>query len=415
MMKFEEARATILDNISLLGTEEVELLDSLGRVAAEDTVAPFNLPPFDNSAMDGYAVRAADCAIGAMLEIHDYVPAGGIAKSALEPGKAIKIMTGAPLPKASDVIVPFEDATEENHAITLNKPVRMGQHIRRAGEDVKSGDTVFTAGTQIRTAEINILASLGAGFVKVYRRPVVAILATGDELIEAGQPLAEGKLYNSNSFMLAAAVREAGGIPLILGIARDNRESLREKMEAGLEADVLITAAGVSVGDRDFVRPMLEELGVKQVFWKIDIKPGKSTAFGMHGRKPVFALPGNPVSAMITFLELVRPAILKMMGRRQVIQPLLTAIMQEDMRNKSGKTFFARVRLEAIGGKLYARSAGHQDTGFQRTVCMANGIAMLPADRNNIKAGEDVAVHFLGGNLNLAEPVAREEEVASGF
>jgi molybdopterin molybdotransferase len=408
MMKFEEARTTILENISPLGTEEVELLDSLGRVAAEDTVASFNLPPFDNSAMDGYAVRAADCISGAFLQIHDYVPAGGVARSALEHGKAIKIMTGAPVPHGCDAIVPFEDATEENHAVKANRPVRVGQHIRCAGGDVKAGDTVFTAGTQIRAAEINILASLGTQFVRVYRRPVVAILATGDELVDTGLPLGEGKLYNSNSYMLAAAVREVGAIPRILGIARDNLESLREKLEEGLQADALVTAAGVSVGDRDYVRPTLEELDVRQVFWKIDIKPGKSTAFGMHGRKPVFSLPGNPVSAMITFLELVRPAFLKMMGHRHVIQPTLTATMQEDMRNKSGKTFFARVRLEAIGGKLFARSAGHQDTGFQRTVCMANGIAVLPAERSNIKAGEEVVVHFLEGNLNLDEPAAEE-------
>jgi molybdopterin molybdotransferase len=406
MLSFEDAREAILKNITSLDAEEVELLDSLGRIMAEDTVAQFSLPPFDNSAMDGYAVRIEDCRDGALLPIQDFIPAGGVLTAPLTSGKTIKVMTGAPVPHGCNAIIPIEDTVEKNHAIRIQSAVKANQHIRHAGEDVKENDLVFIAGTPIRIAEVNMLASLGKRRVKVYHKPVIAILATGDELVDPGQPLTEGKLYNSNSYMLAAAVREAGATPLILGIARDNHENMRSKIGEGLKADALITAAGVSVGDRDFVRETLEELGVKQIFWKISIKPGKATAFGMHGAKPVFSLPGNPVSAMITFAELVRPALLKMMGHRHVIQPLLSATLREDVRKKAGKIFFARMHLETVGGKLYARSAGHQDTGFQRTICMANGIAMLPAERSNFQAGEDILVHFLDGVLSIPEAMA---------
>jgi molybdopterin molybdotransferase len=407
MMSFEEARTTILDHVAPLAPEQSELLDSLGQVTAEEIIAPFNLPSFDNSAMDGYAVRTADCSHNATLPIMDYIPAGGVAHTKLTAGKSIKIMTGAPVPQGADAVVPFEDAEEANQAIKVKEPVKSGQHIRHAGEDVRQGEVVIPSGRLIRVPEINMLANLGRRSVQVYRRPVVAILATGDELVEPGQPLTEGKIYNSNSVMLAAAVREAGATPLILGIAKDDREILRSKIEEGLKADALITAAGVSVGDRDYVRETLTEFGVKQVFWKINIKPGKSAAFGIYGAKPVFSLPGNPVSAMITFEELARPALLKMMGRPQSIQPMLTATLQEDLRKKAGKTFFARVRLQVSEGKLVAWSAGHQDTGFQRTICLADGIAMLPAERGNFRAGEEIEVRILSNALNLAEMAPR--------
>jgi molybdopterin molybdotransferase len=408
MMSFEEARETILSHVDRLETERVELLESLGRVTAEDIIAPFNLPSFDNSSMDGYAVRAADCGSHASLPIEGYIPAGGVATFILAPGTAIKIMTGAPVPKDCDAVVPFEDAEEAGQQIVLKAKVRPDQHIRRAGEDVRRGDTVIPSQTPIRASEINMLASLGRSFVEVYRRPVVAILSTGDELVEPGQPLAEGQIYNSNSVMLAAAVREAGAIPLVLGIARDDRECLRQKIREGLAADALITAAGVSVGDRDFVREILTELGVKQILWKVNIKPGKSATFGIYDGKPVFSLPGNPVSALITFEELARPALMKMMGRRQFIQSLLTATLQEDLRKQPGKIFFARVRLRIAKGKLLAWSAGHQDTGFQRTICLADGIALLPAERGHFHAGEEIEVHLFSGMLNLAEATTGE-------
>jgi len=395
MTSFEEAREIILANATLMETEQVQLLASLGRVTAETVTAPYNLPPFDNSAMDGYAVRVADASKSASLPIKGYIPAGGFATTKLVPGSAIKIMTGAPVPEGSDAIVPFEEATEADGMVRIEVPPHSGQHVRRVGEDIKQGATVLPAGTVIRVSEISVLASLGRSTIRVYRKPVVAILATGDELVELGQPLPEGRLFNSNSPGLAAAVLEAGATYKMIGIARDEREHLRQLLAVGLQADVLVTAAGVSVGDRDFVREVLAELGVKQLLWKVEIKPGKSVAFGSKDGKLVFALPGNPVSAIVTFEELVRPALLKMMGHQQLVKPIEKAILQEEMRKKAGRIFFSRVRLVRADGKYLAWSAGNQDTGRLQTMLQANALALLPADRTSFAAGEEIDVHLL--------------------
>ena len=403
MTSFEEAREIILSNVTLMNAEAVEILDCLGRVTAEDVVAPLNLPSFDNSAMDGYAVRVADCNRFAPLTVAGYIPAGRAAISKVLPGNAIRIMTGAPIPEGSDAIVPLEDVEEVEGAIeaiwVVKSAPRPGQHIRLAGEDVKRGEIVLTAGTIISVPAISMLASLGRTQVRVHRRPVVAILATGDELVEPGQSLTEGKLFNSNSVALAAAVREAGAVPMILGVARDTRDDLRRMITTGLRSDVLITAAGVSVGDRDFIRQTLAEVGVNQLFWKVNMKPGKSMAFGTSHGKPIFSLPGNPVSAMITFEEMVRPALLKMMGHRDVIKPLVTATLQEDIQKKSGKVFFSRVRLERVNGKFMAWNAGKQETGLVQTLLRADALAVLSADRVSFSAGEEIKVHILSSSL----------------
>jgi len=403
MLSFEEARNLILSNVIPMEAEEVTIPDSLGRVTAEDVIAPMNLPSFDNSAMDGYAVHVADCSRFAPLTVSGYIPAGGTAIAKVLPGNAVRIMTGAPVPSGCDAIVPLEDVEEagevEGEIWVLKAAPRPGQHIRRAGEDVKRGETVLTVGTPISVPAISMLASLGRTRVRVYRRTVVAILATGDELVEPGQSLSEGKLFNSNSVALAAAVREAGAIPMILGIARDDRGDLLEKITAGLQADALITAAGVSVGDRDFVRETLAELGIDELFWKVGMRPGKSMAFGKSCGKPVFSLPGNPVSTMITFEEMVRPALLKMMGHQKVLRPLVTAILREDIRKKSGRVFFSRVRLESVNGRFLAWNAGNQETGFVQTLLHADALAVLPADRVSFEAGEEINVHILSSLL----------------
>lgn len=399
MTSFEEARRIILSNISLLGAEQIALQDLQGRITAEKIVAPFPLPFFDNTAMDGYAVRMADQQKFSCLPIAGYIPAGGVAPNEITPGSAIKIMTGAPVPHGCDAIVPLEDAEESGQTVHVRETVTAGQHIRRAGEDVKQGETLLPAGTLIRVPEISMLASLGINQVRVRRRPTVAILATGDELIEPGQPLTEGRLYNSNSATLAAAVREAGAIPLLLGIAADERSSLEQRIREGLTADVLITAAGVSVGDRDFVREILGECGVKQLLWKVNIKPGKALAFGTHDGKPVFSLPGNPVSSMICFEQMVRPALLKMVGHPRPVQPLLFATLRKEMRKKAGKILFARVHLEVSQGRLVAWSSGRQETGLQKTMRLAEGIAVLPEDRVVFHAGEEVPVYIFPGSF----------------
>jgi molybdopterin molybdotransferase len=403
MPTYEEARSIILKNIPTLSMERVPLLDSLGRVIAKEIVAPWDMPCFDNSAMDGFAVREEDCGEKTWLKIIDYIPAGGTASTPLEAGSAIKIMTGAPIPVGCDAVVPVEETEERDGEVLIRERVVPRQHIRFRGEDVAVGETIILPGTVIRPPEISMLASFGKAVVPVFRKARVAILSTGDELIEIGEPLREGKIINSNAFSLAAAVMECGAIPIILGIARDNRDSHREKMLDGLKADALITSAGVSAGDRDLVRTVLGELGVEQIFWRVDIKPGGPTAFGMKDGRPVFSLPGNPVSTMVTFEEFVRPALLRMMGHRRVIKPFVKAILQGETSKKPGKVNFLRVRLACENGRYLAYSSGDQHTGILKTMLLADAIARLPADKTKFAPGDEVDVHILSNDLNMLE------------
>ncbi len=396
MLSFEEARAAILRSVAPAGTERVETWRALGRVVAEDVAAPSDLPPCDNSAMDGYAVRAADCASGALLAVSGCLPAGGVAPESVAPGCAVRIMTGAPIPPGCDAVVPLEEAEEAGGRIRVPGAVTPRQHIRFRGEDVAVGTVVIPAGTRLRPPEIGMLASFGKTFVPVFRRIRVAVLSTGDELVALGEPPAAGKIVNSNSVSIAAAVRDAGAEPVVLGIARDDRESHAARIAEGLAADALVTTAGVSAGDRDLVRQVLGELGVTPVFWRVAVKPGGPTAFGMKAGTPVFSLPGNPTSALVTFEVFVRPALLKMMGHVRPIKPLVHATLKESVKKKAGKINFLRVRIEVRDGEYLATSAGDQSSGIQRTLVRADALAVLPADRTDFSVGETVDVHLLG-------------------
>jgi molybdopterin molybdotransferase len=300
-------------------------------------------------------------------------------------------------------VVPLEDAEEHDGYVHIARPVSGNQHIRFAGEDVRCGEVILASGTVIRPPEISALASCGKATVAVYRRPRVAILSTGDELIEIGEPPARGKVVDSNGISLAAAVRECGAIPVILGIARDNHASHLEKMTVGLRADVFVTSAGVSVGERDLVREVLADLGMRQIFYGVDMRPGAPTCFGLKDKTPVFCLPGNPVASMIVFEEFIRPALLKMMGHRRVLKPFLRAILQDRVRKKPGKIRFLRVRLESAQGKWLAYSAGEQSTGRLKTMLRADGIALLPADQTAFSPGDEVDVHVISTETEMLE------------
>ncbi len=391
---FAEARSRILDATTPLGPEKVPLLEASGRVLAEDFHAPWDLPPWDNSAMDGFAVRAADVDREG-LTVTGCIAAGAAELQPVAPGCAVRIMTGAPTPPGCDLVVPLEETAEQDGRVRLLAGCRTGQHIRRQGEDVTEGTRVLGAGTLLRPPEINLLASFGQALVTVFRRPVVAILSTGDELVELGMPLSAGRIINSNAFSLAAAVRDAGGEPLLLGIARDNRESHREKLAQGLTADVLITSAGVSAGDHDLVREVLQELGVEQLFWKIAIKPGRPTAFGVKGETLVFSLPGNPVSTLVTFELFVRPALRRLQGVTPAIRPTTRALLAEPIRKSPDRVQFLRVKVRGGPEGLIAASAGDQNTGILSTMVRANGLVVLPAGRDRFEAGDEVDVLLL--------------------
>jgi molybdopterin molybdotransferase len=403
MVSFEEARRTILKNVQPVGIERIQLLDATGRILAEDISAPWDMPLWNNSAMDGYAVRAADCTeIPCTLTVTGFLQAGAQADGVtVEAGCAVRIMTGAPTPAGCDAVVPVEETDDGRQLVTLSETVINGQHIRFRGEDVTAGITFLRAGTLVRPPEVNMLAGFGMAMVPVYRRPTVAILSTGDELVEMGRTPGPGEIINSNTLSLAAAVRDAGCIPRIIGIARDNRESHLEKLREGLRADVLITSAGVSAGDCDLVRDILEELGAKQIFWKVRIKPGGPTAFALYGSTLVFSLPGNPVSTMITFEEFVRPALLRMQGHQLVLRPLFKAVLREALKKKPGKVQIVRLRLEKEAGRWYATSAGNQQTAILKTMVDAQAIAMLPAESTVFAAGDEVDVHYYGNHIEL--------------
>jgi molybdopterin molybdotransferase len=378
---FEEARKTILDQVAALGAEIVPALEATGRVLASD----------------GYAVRAADVKARAPLRVTGYVPAGGEEPGAIAPGAAARILTGAPLPPGADAVVPLEKAQERDGLVLLEGPVQVGANVRHRGEDLRGGEVVLGAGAVLGPGEISALASCSRLSVAVVRRARVAVLSSGDELVEPGEPLAPGKIYNSNSLAVAAAVRQVGGEPTILEIARDERGALAERIREGLRADALVTTAGVSMGDRDLVRVVLAELSVRPVFWKVDVKPGLPTAFALHGSTPIFSLPGNPVSTLLTFEEFVRPALLKMMGHRDVLRPVVKAVLQEDIAKKPGRVSLVRVRLERRDSGLLAWSAGDQATGRLKTTLRADGIAVIPAEWGPARAGATIDVQVLRG------------------
>jgi molybdopterin molybdotransferase len=401
MTSFEDARRIILDSVAPAGVERVMLLDAVGRIIAEDYSAPWDMPRWDNSAMDGFAVRSADCTPDAILTVTDYIPAGVSSDASVQPGCAARIMTGAPIPPGADAVVPMEETEQGDGTIRLLNQVKKRDHIRFRGEDVASGEPAIAKGTLLAPQQISLLATFNSALVPVYRKVRVAILSTGDELVEVGTEPKDSEIVNSNTLAVAAAIKLCGAEPAILGIASDTRESHLALIAEGLKADVLITSAGVSAGDRDLVRPTLAELGVQEHFWKIGIKPGGPTAFGMKDKTPVFSLPGNPVSTMITFEQFVRPALLKMMGHTLVKRRTVRAFLKDDVRKKSGKMNFLRVQVTVEGGRYLVSASGDQNTGILKTMLRCNGIVLLPADRTEFAAGEEVDLQILDPTLEM--------------
>ena len=412
MLSVEEALERILAHFHVLESEERPLLDALGQVLAEDATARRDIPPLDNSAMDGYAIQAASV-VGAsenspvMLKVVGAVAAGQLPSDTVGPGTTVRIMTGAPIPPGADSVVPFEETDEVERRdsgdsldqIGVKIPIRLGADIRPAGQDVRRGDTVLTKETTLRPAEIGVLASLGLENVTVVRRPVVAILATGNELLEAGADYAEGKIYDSNSYSIAAGVLRYGGIPKMLGIARDNLDSMNAKLKEGLDSDMLVTSAGVSKGDYDMVKDGLAQHGEID-FWSVRMRPAKPLAFGVlrtdDGREvPHLGLPGNPVSTMVAFEQFARPAIRKMMGKSVLRKPRITAVLDEPIYNTDGRRVYARVVISKENGAYHARLTGNQSSNLLTSMASANGLAVCPEDLPMKKAGDVVEVLML--------------------
>lgn len=397
MISIEEAQNLILQHITILGDHAVPLIEGLGRVASEDILAPWDIPSVDNSAMDGYVFSHAALQ-GNRLRVTGFLPAGAERSVPVLEGEAVKIMTGAPIPPGCDTVVPIEDVEVDGEEILLTRDVKAGAHVRKRGDDVRSGERTVAAGTILRPQEIGMLVSLGKTTAPVYRQPNVAILATGDELTAAGGTPAPGKIINSNSYSIAAQVREAGGNPVLLGIAHDDIDATREKIQKGLDSDFLITTGGVSVGDRDFVKEVIVSLGGEIKFWKVDMKPGKPFTFAWLNGKPVFALPGNPVSAMIGFELFVRPAILKMTGHSVLFRPVVKARTTEEFRNKGDRPHLVFVRISLNEGKYSVTSTGYQSSSRLSSMTGGNGFVQVAPGAVHA-SGEEVAVTLMNSVL----------------
>ncbi len=396
----------VLEESRVLPGEVLSIREALGRVLAEAVVAGRTLPPADCSAMDGYAVRSADAAgPGAVeLAVAFEVAAGARAPRPLAPGEAARIFTGAPLPEGADAVVRQEEAEREGDRVRVRGPVAPGRDVRPAGEDVAAGDRVLEPGTRLLPAHVGLLASLGRTLVSVRRRPRVALVSGGDELVEPDREVSGGRIVSSNSYSLHAQCLEAGAEPSYLGIARDTPEELEARLADGLAADVIVSSAGVSVGDRDFVRPVLEKLGCRIRFHGVRLKPGYPVVFGRFPPPGplVFGLPGNPVSAMVTFECLVRPALLRMQGVARCFRPVLRAELSHDIEKAAGRLHLVRVQLDRSASGILATATGNQSSGVLRSMTLAQGLLVVPAEVTRLRRGQRAPVWVIDPDF-LAE------------
>jgi molybdopterin molybdotransferase len=412
MLSVEEALERILSVCHVLEPERKPILEAVGQVLAEAVVSRFDIPPMDNSAMDGYAVKAGSV-LGAsrdspvILQVVGAVAPGQLPRQDVGERTAVRIMTGAPIPAGADAVVPFEDTDEMERRVAGKPPsqigiivgVPRGANVRPAGEDIRQGQRVLEEGTTLRPGEIGVLGSLGYDEVKVVRRPVAAILATGDELIEPKREPSPGMIYDSNSYSVAAAVQRAGGVPMMLGIAKDDHESIAAKLQQGVRSDILITSAGVSKGDYDMVRDVLARSG-KVHFRSVRMRPGKPLVFGTLGGPegravPHLGLPGNPVSALVAFEQFGRAAIRKMLGKSDLRRPTVDAVLEEPIYNPDGRRVYARAIVTKRNGVYYAKLTGHQSSNLLTSMALANGLAICPEDVPMKGAGDIVKVQML--------------------
>lgn len=395
------AQRVVLESVSAFGAEQVKLEQSLGRVLAEEVRANRDQPPYDISAMDGYALRSADLNnIPATLEIVEDIKAGDMPTKTLAPGQCARIMTGAPMPQGADAVMRVEDTEAlPDNCVQINQAVKPGHDIRRLGENMRNGEVVLAPGTEITPGVIGVLATVKYAQVQVYRRPRVAILSTGNELEGLDEPVDPNKIPNSNSYALMGQVQALGIKPVLLGIARDDPQELESYLKRGLEYDVLLVSGGTSVGVHDYVRPTIEALGAKMLFWRVAMKPGHPVAFGKVSEKIIFGLPGNPVSSMVCFEQFVVPALRRMMGHARTHRRTITARLTHNVKHQPGRTEFIRVLLAQEEDGYAATSTGAQGSGMLLSMARADGLAVLPAESSGMAAGITVTVQLLDGTV----------------
>jgi len=397
MLELEEARERVLAMIPTWRAESVVLSDALGRIVAEPARAPIDLPAFDNSAMDGYAVRASDlksatAARPVSLLLCGKIPAGEIPRDELNTGSCVRIFTGSALPRGADAVVMQEDtrpAPDGTAEILFLESVKPWENVRIRGEDVKRGAGLFSPGDRISVGGAGLLAALGVREVRVSRQPLIGVMSTGDELLESGQPLVPGKIYESNRAILAPLLARAGVRPKVFPLVPDTLAATQTALEKAFgECDAVVTTGGVSVGEHDFVKNAFAELGGVMDFWKVAVRPGKPFVFGRWKEKLLFGLPGNPVSALVTFLLLVRPALLRWQGAANIDLPTIQGCLAEPLANQGERRHFMRMAVDAAGT---VRSAGFQSSHILSSLAKANGLVDVPA-RTALRAGAIVSV-----------------------
>ncbi|MFN2238754.1 MAG: gephyrin-like molybdotransferase Glp [Thermoanaerobaculia bacterium] len=402
MLAVEEAQERVLTEIETIGVEKVSLRDALGRVLREQIRAPRDVPFGDNSAMDGYVLIAADVAAASEgapvhLRVTSDIPAGRVSSTRVARGEAARIMTGALFPAGADAVVPVELTDAGSETVAVRAPVREGANVRLRGEDMKKGDLVISVGARIGAAEIGVLAGVQRSLVRVGRRPVVAILSTGDEVVDVDGTFEPGKVVNSNSWSLAALVRESGGVPRMLGIVEDSIDATVDAIRSGLESDFVLSTGGVSVGAFDFVKDALDRLGAETRFWQVAMKPGKPLVVSRVGGRLYFGLPGNPVSCMVSFHLFVAPAIRKAAGQTHgLFPPTVRMKVSSDLRSRGDRRQYFRVRALARDGTLTAIPMTAQGSGVSTSMVAANGLAIVEAGVKEIAAGSEVDVVMIG-------------------
>lgn len=410
MLSIAEALTQILSRFAPGHAESVTIGQADGRVLAASLNADLALPPFSNSAMDGYAVRyEPELAVGARLVVCGEVAAGAVDPAPLNPGAAVRIFTGAPLPEGADTVIMQENVRVVDDAIELQQaPRRRGEHVRARASDVAPGATYLEVGSCLGPGDIALLAAQGRASVPVFRRPRVAIVSTGDELVDVGQARRRGSIVNSNAYALAAQVREAGGVPEVLPSAPDDLHLIRRALQAALRCDVVLCSGGVSVGDYDLVGRAFDDLDIRTEVCKVAVKPGKPLRFGLHGSTPVLGLPGNPVSALVTFEVFVRPALRRMGGHRQLYRPRITAVLGHDHRRSTGRTEFARAKLELTRADALPtlQLHTHQGSGALSSLAQVDALAILPSSIEQLRAGDEVRALLLNCDslCSLSEP-----------
>ncbi len=392
MLAVEEAQERVLAEIRVLGTEQVGFLEAAGRILREDVTASYDVPQGDNTAMDGYAVRAADIANPPVqLRVIEDLPAGKVATKKLEPGTAIRIMTGALLPEGCDTVAHVEITDGKSDVVTVHQSLKAGTNVRDRGEDMHQGDVVLRAGMPIGAAEIGVLASVQKTVVRVGRRPTVAIISTGDEIVDVDQPRAFGKVVNSNSYSLAVLVRETGALPRMIGIVEDTLEATMAAIESACEADFIISTGGVSVGAYDYVKDALDALGAETKFWQVAMKPGKPVVLSRIRERLYFGLPGNPVSCIVSFHLFVAPSLRKAMGQTaNLVPPTVRTRLAAPLKSRGDRRNYLRVRVVAEKGELVSHPMSSQGSGVSTSMVQANGLAIAETGITRIDAGEMV-------------------------